>query len=281
MTFSAASGAVGVQHAIAEVPEGFDRQRQHPRFVLDHKDGRRGASGRDRRRARDCSRRVGVLAEVSRQIDLERRSATRLGVDLDVPAGLLDETEDLAEPETRSLGSALGGEERFEGLRRDLRGHSRACIGDGDKHVLALLGADVVRRVDGVEMSVRRFYRQLAALGHGVAAIHRQIEDRALELARIGIGAPEAACEHGLEADLVAEGASEQLGHAGDDLVAVDRLRHQRLLTREGEQAVRQPPPRVPRRRARCRRISENSCRRAPPDVSGGSGCRSPPTACC
>ena len=37
------------------------------------------------------------------------------------------------------------------------------------------------------------------------------------------------------------QGCGQQLGHAGDDPVAVDRLRDQRLLTREGEQAVRQP----------------------------------------
>ena len=148
-----------------------------------------------------------------------------------MPVGLLDESEDLAESETRAFGPALGGEERLERLRGDLGGHSRAGIGDGKKHMLALPGADVVRSVGGIEMGIRRFDRQLAAAGHGVAAIHREIEDRALDLAWVGVGAPEAAGQHGLEADLVAEGASEQLRHAGDDPVAVDRLRHQRLLT--------------------------------------------------
>jgi hypothetical protein len=55
-----------------------------------------------------------------RQVELDRRTAAELAVDLDVPAGLLDEAEHLGQPQTRSLPLAFGGEERLEGASHDV-----------------------------------------------------------------------------------------------------------------------------------------------------------------
>ena len=53
----------------------------------------------------------------------------------------------------------------------------------------------------------------------------------------VDVDQPQPAAEHGLQLDGGAEGAAQQVGHAGDQLVGVDRRRRQRLLAREGEQA--------------------------------------------
>ena len=69
-------------------------------------------------------------------------------------------------------------------------------------------------------MGVGGLDRQPAAVRHGVARIDREVEDRVFELAGIGMGAPQPAGQHGLDADRLAERAAQQLGHAGDQLLA-------------------------------------------------------------
>ena len=76
--------------------------------------------------------------------------------------------------------------------------------------------------------------------GHRIARVDGQVEDRGLELAGVGMDAPQAAGQHGLEPDGLAERAAQQVGDAADELVGVDRLGRQRLLAREGQQPLRQ-----------------------------------------
>ena len=73
-------------------------------------------------RARRASRRLDLaVGEQPRQVDLDRRAVADLAVDLHVAAGLLDEAVDLREPEAGAVADVLGGEERLERLRSDLR----------------------------------------------------------------------------------------------------------------------------------------------------------------
>ena len=68
-----------------------------------------------------------------------------------------------------------------------------------------------------------------------------------LELIGIGERPPDAAAEHRFHRDLLAQGAPQQVGHAGDEAAEVERLRIERLLTRKGQQP-----------------LGQNSARRAP-----------------
>src|SRR5690606_30872749 len=73
-----------------------------------------------------------------REVDLERRPAARLAVDIDVSSALLDDPEDGSQPEAGPFAGLLRGEERFEepGLSLDI--HSKAGIAYGDHHVRSL-----------------------------------------------------------------------------------------------------------------------------------------------
>ena len=52
-----------------------------------------------------------------------------------------------------------------------------------------------------------------AALGHGVAGVDGDVEDRRLELRRIGLDRAQAVGELGADLDPLAQGAVEQVGH--------------------------------------------------------------------
>ena len=81
----------------------------------------------------------------------------------------------------------------------------------------------ILRRIVAVEMGVGGLDGELAAVGHGVARVDREVEDRVFELVGIGLDPPQAGGEHGLDLDRLAERAVEQFRHAGDQLVDVDR----------------------------------------------------------
>ena len=80
----------------------------------------------------------------------------------------------------------------------------------------------------------------LPPLRHGIARVDREVENGELELIGIGKRPPDAAAEHRLDRDLLAQGAPEQVGHAGDQAAKVERLRIERLLTRKGQQPLGQ-----------------------------------------
>ena len=75
---------------------------------------------------------------------------------------------------------------------------------------------------------------------HRVARVDREVEDRVFELVRIDVGRPGVGLEVDLDADALAERPVEQVGHAADQLAAVDALGQQRLGAGEGEQAAGQ-----------------------------------------
>ena len=89
-------------------------------------------------------------------------------------------------------------------------------------------------------MRVRRLDRELAALGHRIACVDGEVEQRAFQLVRIDRHAPQAAREHRLDRDVLADRAADQVGHAGDQPVDVGGLRIQRLAPREREQLLGQ-----------------------------------------
>src|SRR5262249_39362994 len=96
-------------------------KRAHRRVVLDHQD--RLMTAFDRRTRRHIG---GVEFACPRQVELDRGAVPLLAVDLDVPAGLLDEPVHHAEPETGSLAYVLGGEEGIEHAIPDRRRNSGA-----------------------------------------------------------------------------------------------------------------------------------------------------------
>jgi hypothetical protein len=151
---------------------------------------------------------------------------------------LLDESVHLRKAEPGSL--RLGGVERLEHLALRIRRHAAAGVAQRDQHVVARRDFFICRAVALVEEAVRGFDRQLAAIGHRIARVDRDVENRALELVAIHRDPPEPAREDRLDSDTLAERAPQQLGHAGHQLVRIQRLGLERLPAREGEQPLRQ-----------------------------------------
>ena len=172
-----------------------------------------------------------------RQIDRERRAAAFFGFDLDAAAGLLDEAEHHAEPETRALADLLGREERIEDAFEDRLRNPRAGIGDLDLDIVAgIAGADRDGFADA-EHHIARRQRQPAPIRHRVAGVDREVEQRRGELPAVGEGQPDVAVELPHDLDLLVEGRQQQLCELFEQGVDVDLGRLQRLLARKGEQA--------------------------------------------
>ena len=134
----------------------------------------------------------------------------------------------------------FGGEEWIEGLGFNLRRHADTGVGDRQHHVLARQHLDLRRGVALIEMHVCGFDSELAALGHGVARVDGEIENCDFQLVRIGVGAPEPACQDRFDGDLFAQCPPQQIGHAGDETTNIQGFRLEWLLARERQQSLRQ-----------------------------------------
>ena len=185
-------------------------------------------------------RRLSLATDEARQIDLHRAAFARLAVDRHVAARLLDETVHHGKPETGPSTERLRGEERFECLADHVGRHADAGIADGEQHVLPGSDLGVRGGIAIVEISIRRLDRQPAAVRHRVARVDREVEQHVLELVGIDARLPQAAGEHGLDRDVLAQGPAQQVRHAGHQSPDIERLRLQRLLAGEGEQPMRQ-----------------------------------------
>ena len=81
---------------------------------------------------------------------------------------------------------------------------------------------------------------ELAAAGHGVAGIDRQIHDHLLELRNVDPHRPQIAAVHHLQRDLFADQPAQQHVEIGQHLAEIEHLRPHRLLAREGQQMPHQ-----------------------------------------
>src|SRR3989442_1185457 len=78
-------------------------------------------------------------------------------------------------------------------------------VSDGEQHVRAGLGREVLRGVGFVELGVRGLDRELAALRHGVARVHGQVHDHLLELTGIRLHRAHVGCERRAQLDVLAD----------------------------------------------------------------------------
>ena len=136
--------------------------------------------------------------------------------------------------------NTFGREERVERLGDDLGRHARAGVADRDHDEIARHRLGILLAVIGIERHVARLDRQLAAAGHGVAGIDRQVEDGRFELCGIDQDRPERIAQLDLQHDIAAEGAGQQLAGILHHLGNRHRGRGERLAPGEGEQVARQ-----------------------------------------
>src|SRR5229473_652221 len=107
-------------------------------------------------------------AEIARQVQFDRCSASRLAIDDAAAAETRDEAIHLRQSKAGSLARLLGREERVEGLVADLRRHPGSGVADRDRDIVP--GRDArVRIIRGfVDLAIDGFNRQAAASLHRV-----------------------------------------------------------------------------------------------------------------
>jgi len=151
-----------------------------------------------------------------------------------VPTRLLDEAIGYGEAEAR--------EEWIERARQHGRGHPYAGVDDGKSHVVTGrhgVGEHVPRRPTRIgRHDVGGLDQQVAAVGHGVARVDDEVEQRALKLVRVAQRRPQALHKPGFNLDRRADGTAEQVFHAADQQVHVGGLGIECLPPREGEQPL-------------------------------------------
>ena len=137
------------------------------------------------------------------------------------------------EPEACALALALGGEERVERVRRDVGRHALPRVLDGQPHAgVDDIGAD----------------RQLAAGGHRVAGVEREVEQDLLDAPAPQRDRRRLAHEDHAQVDELARRAPQQRLRALDRAVDVAGLRVVLGPTAEDEHLARQLRPALGRR---------------------------------
>ena len=87
-----------------------------------------------------------------------------------------------------------------------------------------------------VERDVGGLNGELAAGGHGIARVHREIHDDLINLSRVGADRAQHGGGHHDQIDILADHAREHLQVFSDHLIQIEDLRGQHLLAAEGEE---------------------------------------------
>ena len=107
-----------------------------------------------------------------------------------------------------------------------------------------------------VQFDVRRLDGELAALGHGVAGVDRQVHEDLLDLAGVGLDAAQVRLEGGRPGATSSPMSRRSIFSASaHDLVEVQHLGCEHLLAAEGQELPGQPAARSPALRISWRAI--------------------------
>jgi hypothetical protein len=173
-------------------------------------------------------RSTGRVLVGDRQQDGDARAQLRLGVDPHVAPGLGHDSVDGRQAQTGPLPFGLGREERLERPVQDLGRHPGAVVADLERDVPPGGQVGVGGRVGVIDIHVGRLDRQLAATGHRVAGVDRQVDQDLVDVAGVSKDAVEGRLEVGDQLYVLAKGPLQQFEDAGDGDVEVQdpRLHH-------------------------------------------------------
>ena len=156
------------------------------------------------------------------------------------PPALGHDPVDDRQPQARPLALGLGRVERLEGARGDLAVHADPGVLDREPDEVARLDRGVEAGLAAVELDVLGRHRERPAVRHGVARVEREVDQRLLDLAAVGLDRPELRAEVGRQLDVLAERALEERLEVGDDVVQDRATRATGLVAAEDRQLPRQ-----------------------------------------
>ena len=151
---------------------------------------------------------------------------------------LLDDAEDRGEAEAGPFSLLLRRKKRLKNLSLRLGIHPGSRIGDRHHYVPARVDIGGPVGALPVQDDIFDFERELAALRHGVARVHRQVHDHLFHLAGIGLDPSQSRLRKGRQIDILSDKSSEHFFRADDDLVQVDHLGLKDLPPAEGEELM-------------------------------------------
>ena len=173
----------------------------------------------------------------ARQQQGHRGAAGLATADAHAAARLLGEAIHHRHAQAAAHAELLGGEEGLEDPRQGAAVHAHAVVGDGDLHVVAGRDFEVGGGVH-VEVLEGRFDAQLAPVGHRVAGVEGQVEEGVLELVGVHHGHQAGLAAGGGHRDGAGQRATDQLGHAEDQLIDLDGFGFEGLAAGKAEQAA-------------------------------------------
>src|SRR5579872_4617219 len=226
----------GLQHRIAARSQTARIERTQTLLVLHQEDGAFARQIGDWPQLGGCNRSGGDLLcrrHMARQENAECGALAFDSVEIHESACLLDNAIDRRKAKSRAFAHFFGGKKRHEHLVADRLRYARPVIDKFDKHVVGgrhSLGV-VAGALCGGDVGAAQL--QMAAIGHGVARIDREVHDDLLELQLIDLDRPQVAAVHNLETNLLTDQPAQHDGKVAQHFAKIENLRAQRLLARK------------------------------------------------
>ena len=226
----------GAQHDVTQAAQHVHHRRLHLHVVFHDEYGFLATE----HGAAQLQRQFRFRFERARQVDAEGAAMAGHAVHRQVAAALAQEAVRHGQAQARAFAFLLRREEWFENLVQQVGGNARACIRDGQLHVVAGRHVRMARRIVAVQHAVAQFDGQLALAIHGVARVDGQVEDDVFQLVRVDQGAPAIVGQQQTRLDAFSRGAPQQLFRRTQQLRQVRHQRFQWLTPRKGQQLGRQ-----------------------------------------
>ena len=230
---------VGRHHAVAVVLEGRLDDFAHGRDIVHHQH-QFLVSARQRRLG---GVRNSFALAGGGEMDFELRARADLAVELEETAQAGDNLFHRGQPEAGALARRLGAEERLEDFLLQLRGNARAVVGHGEHDIASgWQGRVVAGRTGRLAGCQGRFAREVvrgnrdrAAVRHGIAGIHAEVEQHLIQLRGIAAHRPQVGAHMGDAPDVRREGVLHHPAEVGDQMPDLEDDGAVRPSAREGE----------------------------------------------
>ncbi|MBA7484170.1 hypothetical protein ES707_19694 [subsurface metagenome] len=143
-----------------------------------------------------------------REVEAHRGALADLGIDAHLAARLPREAVHHRQPEPGALADRLCREERIEGACDHIGRHADAGVGNAEREILPRRQVALARGML-VEPFVGGLDRDAPALGHGVARIDAEVEQRAFQLRSVDQRGPQTRRGDDFQRDLRPDGATD------------------------------------------------------------------------
>ncbi|MNS80419.1 hypothetical protein D3C72_1140980 [compost metagenome] len=164
-------------------------------------------------------------AVITRQQQPDRGALAHHAFQYRHAARLLGEPVDHRQAQPRALAQGLGGEEGIEGMGQHVRRHPAAHVRDGDFNELSWADAGIRTQRGLIQLRIQCRNGQLAAIGHGVASVDDQVQQRILKLIAVAPHRPQVRLQLEPQPHALARVAMKQVAHGLQRGGHAERLR--------------------------------------------------------